>query len=795
MLNVRRHFERQRHYALDGKICDDSEAAQRVPQASLDGLGHTRDVCALACYNQSQCVYFNYAADTGACTMFSRCDRTVAAAEPPAVTYVRSAAVMGDLFSMIGTPSTTRCDVSSQQALIGRLEGDNRVFVDCLAACYTQQSCNFFVFSDGTCELFQSCDDSVPSTNSETYVRNTKASVHDQLHDVWEDFRLVEDDIGQICDNSVHRQRSSRNRLSGSGHSLKRCSKVCRAQKDCVYFTLSDKGHCAMFSSCEHKRASDAHRLFVRKEISAFQHHATGMRCVGDHNKAPLNAPDVTTASECAKVCDDLQDRCNYFHMQADGAMCELFVACDAMEPDPSFTVYERKHRLQLDGVSHYHALTTTTTDVPRTEALLLFKIRECPGEEPCGTMVTEDWKYMHAGQTGYDKFESSGLYGHADSGFDNQAYEQPITCADPPANIPRCTDEGEVCVFNLRQDPCEYNDTASTQPELKYMFQNRLADYWMTKKQPNIKVLGPENLQKICTTATLAEPDVEGMFGLWEEGPETGGACADYVDRSVCSVRRNLGQCDTTHESHRYMMLNCRQTCGFCAKPGAVSPVPSCPSHAVRCGKTGRCSDPSGDAFDSDLHKVRCCSDTHLAGWKMNPGCSSWHENDRSECMTGTFPEAASRCAASGGRLCTAAEVAANCVSGSGCKFDRELIWTSTTGTRTGCYRHLVRCGKPGLCAQLSTHALDNETHHVRCCSDVRIAGWKRNGECSVWHTSDRAGLGECLTGTYMEAVSYCAAGGGRLCTASEVETDCVSGSGCRFDRKLVWTSSSIVT
>jgi len=45
-------------------------------------------------------------------------------------------------------------------------------------------------------------------------------------------------------------------------------------------------------------------------------------------------------------------------------------------------------------------------------------------------------------------------------------------------------------------------------------------------------------------------------------------------------------------------------------------------------------------------------------------------------------------------------------------------------------------------------------------------------------------------MEATYSEAVAICEAEGARLCSVTEVESDCTRGSGCLLDAELIWTS-----
>lgn len=136
-----------------------------------------------------------------------------------------------------------------------------------------------------------------------------------------------------------------------------------------------------MFSSCTHKQTSSVHKLYTKKSAYAFHPWALGARCAGDHNRAPIFLPLAGAAtpialSTCAKLCDDQADRCNYFHLNDNGSTCAMFTACGTTVEDPTFTIHKRKHMLQIDGVSHYTALTTDVSAVPRTEAMLLFNVQ-----------------------------------------------------------------------------------------------------------------------------------------------------------------------------------------------------------------------------------------------------------------------------------------------------------------------------------------------------------------------------------------------------------------------------------
>jgi hypothetical protein len=102
------------------------------------------------------------------------------------------------------------------------------------------------------------------------------------------------------------------------------------------------------------------------------------------------------------------------------------------------------------------------------------------------------------------------------------------------------------------------------------------------------------------------------------------------------------------------------------------------CGSGSATCGG-GQHSLCSSDA---ELHEVRCCSDTAIAGWTHNTNCTVYSESDAwtEGCQILNFPTAEAFCLQQNARLCTATEVSASCARGSGCGHDGDPIWTSTS-------------------------------------------------------------------------------------------------------------------
>merc|ERR1712019_327253 len=101
-------------------------------------------------------------------------------------------------------------------------------------------------------------------------------------------------------------------------------------------------------------------------------------------------------------------------------------------------------------------------------------------------------------------------------------------------------------------------------------------------------------------------------------------------------------------------------------------------------CGRKNMCANESNDVFNYDVdHDVRCCSNTAKPGWIKRRGCSVWARSKfDGVCMRNkNFLEAECICEKYGGRLCTKEEIDRDCSARTGCRLDKELVWTSTPG------------------------------------------------------------------------------------------------------------------
>ena len=91
-------------------------------------------------------------------------------------------------------------------------------------------------------------------------------------------------------------------------------------------------------------------------------------------------------------------------------------------------------------------------------------------------------------------------------------------------------------------------------------------------------------------------------------------------------------------------------------------------------------------------------------------------------------------------------------------------------------CIEGVPNCGKDQVCTQ-STKTTSNDIEiAVTCCSEASIG--TRPGCVSVVD--------------FQTAYTHCQDQGLRLCTADEIKAGSGKSSGCGFDNKLMWTSTS---
>jgi hypothetical protein len=141
-----------------------------------------------------------------------------------------------------------------------------------------------------------------------------------------------------------------------------------------------------------------------------------------------------------------------------------------------------------------------------------------------------------------------------------------------------------------------------------------------------------------------------------------------------------------------------------------------------------------------------------------------------------------------------TGASIATACAAGSTCAGGTAGEVVCPAGYYTDATQYLLQWGRAnqGMKQVGNTHAIAanaNDINAVRCCSDVSKQGYKKRGSCTVWGESDAPTCEDASTWT--EAVAQCDAHGARLCTEDELAADCTKGTGCGFDKALIWSST----
>eukprot|EP00930_Biecheleria_cincta_P098874 TRINITY_DN9052_c0_g1_i1.p1 TRINITY_DN9052_c0_g1~~TRINITY_DN9052_c0_g1_i1.p1 ORF type:complete len:590 (+),score=67.64 TRINITY_DN9052_c0_g1_i1:63-1832(+) len=208
------------------------------------------------------------------------------------------------------------------------------------------------------------------------------------------------------------------------------------------------------------------------------------------------------------------------------------------------------------------------------------------------------------------------------------------------------------------------------------------------------------------------------------------------------------------------------------------------------------------------------------------------------------TLQEAKSFCVAAGARLCTAAELQSDESAATGCGYDSEMVWSSTS-TECDDGQVMVVFGRSDK-ATSDPKCVDatEANYYARCCADTTPSpeparvptpgptpvptpvptslptpqttsaptpqptkagtsasscedlGWTNAlkwGSESVCGESDDSPLSGCSGQvTLQEAKSICDAAGARLCTAAELQADESRGTGCSYDSVMIWSSTN---
>jgi hypothetical protein len=172
----------------------------------------------------------------------------------------------------------------------------------------------------------------------------------------------------------------------------------------------------------------------------------------------------------------------------------------------------------------------------------------------------------------------------------------------------------------------------------------------------------------------------------------------------------------------------------------------------------------------------VRCCLDGNMKLPMSKYGCK-----------VATYTKAQNICAKAGARLCSLSEVRGCKTCGTGCGFDYRRIWTSTTALekadtprREPMTLARTLAGNPQYLNQHPEQDTPlSDKLSVRCCSNDVVKVPMHKYGCNAEKT-------------YSEAKEICSSNKLRLCTVEEIKAGRTSGTGCGYDVKRIWTSSS---
>merc|ERR1719483_617709 len=147
---------------------------------------------------------------------------------------------------------------------------------------------------------------------------------------------------------------------------------------------------------------------------------------------------------------------------------------------------------------------------------------------------------------------------------------------------------------------------------------------------------------------------------------------------KQVCEAE-GMRLCNSQEEVNKC----CGSGCGYDGVLTWTSISQVVRSHYVACGRPNRCNVASKVSQDNVVRKVRCVSNSRRPGWTSNPnqcGNISWESNIWGSWKSLTFEAATNFCASKNARLPTREEAESGCVAGSGCGFDAQFVWTSTS-------------------------------------------------------------------------------------------------------------------
>jgi hypothetical protein len=203
--------------------------------------------------------------------------------------------------------------------------------------------------------------------------------------------------------------------------------------------------------------------------------------------------------------------------------------------------------------------------------------------------------------------------------------------------------------------------------------------------------------------------------------------------------------------------------------------------------------------------------------GWNV-VGDICAESNDGWTCNFGaTYATAASTCAAVGARLCTIEELETGVSANTGCSMDTEYIWSSTwcglgpkyyvgMGSGTGerkCKKYkkaksIRCCSSVSVVSDAMTAVTTTTTYAPQVRKSCATLGWTVHFDGAVCGESDmgfkiKFGTDKCYNWiSQPDGEKQCARLGGRLCTLAEITAGVAKSTGCAFDSKYVWTSTT---
>lgn len=186
---------------------------------------------------------------------------------------------------------------------------------------------------------------------------------------------------------------------------------------------------------------------------------------------------------------------------------------------------------------------------------------------------------------------------------------------------------------------------------------------------------------------------------------------------------------------------------------------------HYVSCGRPNACTKGSEIMIDTTVMQVRCISDVEKQGWfhrQQHLKCadrwqSLWWESDIwGVCQRLSYDAAVEFCASVGARLPTLKEAEDGCIANSGCGFDRQQIWTSTSEvsiadqeftyslTTFGSENRRLTCSNPGqwlaqVCTRQSQCGVQQCKQECTNRVDCNFAYSRDNGICILFRACEQ--------------------------------------------------------